>query len=118
AELRERLSEELDYRLEAEAQRRYAEEFSGDPGIQVPRVVWHGETLLVSEWLDGVPLSRVISHGSPEERDRAGQLLARFLFTGTARTGLLHADTHPGNFRLVPPEPGAPVDSWRLGVMD
>lgn len=118
AELRERLSEELDYRLEAQAQRRYAEEFSGDPGIQVPRVVWHGETLLVSEWLDGVPLSRVISHGSPEERDRAGQLLARFLFTGTARTGLLHADTHPGNFRLVPPEPGAPVDSWRLGVMD
>jgi predicted unusual protein kinase regulating ubiquinone biosynthesis (AarF/ABC1/UbiB family) len=45
-------------------------------------------------------------------------LLARFLFSGTARTGLLHADPHPGNFRLVPSAEGGPVASWRLGVLD
>ena len=37
-------------------------------------------------------------------------LLVRFLFSGPARAGLLHADPHPGNFRLLP--------DGRLGVLD
>ncbi len=37
-------------------------------------------------------------------------LLVRFLFSGPARAGLLHADPHPGNFRLL--------DDGRLGVLD
>ncbi|MDT0342565.1 ABC1 kinase family protein [Streptomyces litchfieldiae] len=116
-ELRERVAEELDYALEAEAQRTYAREFRDDPGVLVPDVVCQRDQVLITEWLGGVPLSKVISDGRREERDRAGQLLARFLFSGTARTGLLHADAHPGNFRLVPVE-GEPVSAWRLGVMD
>ncbi|MGP4114497.1 ABC1 kinase family protein [Streptomyces sp. 4N509B] len=118
AELRERVAEELDYGLEAEAQQICAAAFRDDPGVVVPEVVCHRDQVLVTEWLEGIPLSRVISDGSREERDRAGQLLAHFLFTGTARTGLLHADAHPGNFRLVPSEEGEPVSSWRLGVLD
>lgn len=118
AELRDRVAEELDYALEAEAQAAYAREFRGDPGMVVPEVVCQRDGVLVTEWLEGVPLARVISEGSQEERDRAGQLLARFLFSGTARTGLLHADTHPGNFRLVPSGPGEPVATWRLGILD
>ncbi|MEO3750203.1 AarF/ABC1/UbiB kinase family protein [Streptomyces sp. B6B3] len=117
SELRERVSEELDYGLEAEAQRTYAEMFRDDPGMLVPDVVCQVDQVLVSEWLEGVPLSRIIGEGSQEQRDRAGQLLARFLFSGTARTGLLHADAHPGNFRLVQTDDEDP-ESWRLGVMD
>ncbi len=61
----------------------------------------------------------MIESGSQEQRDRAGQLLARFLFSGTARTGLLHADPHPGNFRLLTGDDAdAPPESWRLGVLD
>ncbi len=116
-ELRDRVVEELDYALEAEAQRAYAEEFRDDPDVLVPDVVCQRDEVLITEWLDGTPLSQVIGGGSQEERDRAGQLLARFLFSGTARTGLLHADAHPGNFRLVPAE-DRPVSAWRLGVMD
>ncbi|MDT0307661.1 AarF/ABC1/UbiB kinase family protein [Streptomyces sp. DSM 44917] len=116
-ELRERVAEELDYGLEAETQRAFAEEFRDDPDVVVPEVVCEREQVLVTEWLEGVPLARVIEEGSREERDRAGQLLARFLFSGTGRTGLLHADTHPGNFRLVP-EDDRPVEEWRLGVLD
>ncbi|MGW4159612.1 ABC1 kinase family protein [Streptomyces sp. NPDC004788] len=118
-ELRDRVAEELDYGLEAEAQRRHAEEFAGDPDVVVPAVVHQSEQVLVTEWLDGVPLSEIIADGTPEQRDRAGQLLARFLFSGPARTGLLHADPHPGNFRLLPgPEDDAGAGSWRLGVLD
>ena len=39
----------------------------------------------------------------------------RFLFSGPARTGMLHADPHPGNFRVLPTADGAP---GRLGVLD
>ncbi|MER5495032.1 ABC1 kinase family protein [Streptomyces sp. NPDC002454] len=114
AALRDRVAEELDYGLEAHAQRVHAEEFAGDPDILVPAVVHQCEQVLVTEWVEGVPLARVIDEGTVEQRDRAGQLLARFLFSGPARTGLLHADPHPGNFRLLPDGDGG----WRLGVLD
>ena len=115
-ELRERVSEELDYALEAAAQRRHAEEFAGDPDILVPGVVAQAEQVLVTEWMDGTPLAEVIANGTQEERDRAGHLLARFLFAGPSRTGLLHADPHPGNFRLLKDD--GPAEDWRLGVLD
>ncbi|WP_432024396.1 ABC1 kinase family protein [Streptomyces parvus] len=125
-ELRDRVSEELDYELEAQAQREHAAEFADDPDVVIPQVVHQADQVLVTEWIDGIPLSEVIVEGTAEQRDRAGQLLARFLFSGPARTGLLHADPHPGNFRLLPPvqdaehpqEEGGPVGSWRLGVLD
>ena len=113
-ELRDRVSEELDYALEAEAQQTHATEFAGDPDVLVPAVVHQCDQVLVTEWIDGIPLSEVITEGTQEQRDRAGQLLARFLFSGPARTGLLHADPHPGNFRLLPDE----KSGWRLGVLD
>ncbi|GCD35024.1 ABC transporter ATP-binding protein [Streptomyces chrestomyceticus JCM 4735] len=118
-ELRDRVSEELDYALEAEAQQAHAEEFADDPDVRVPAVVHQSDQVLVTEWMEGVPLSEIIANGSQEERDRAGQLLARFLFSGTARTGLLHADPHPGNFRLLTGDaPDGPPEQWRLGVLD
>ncbi|MGV9348920.1 ABC1 kinase family protein [Streptomyces spiralis] len=117
SELKDRVSEELDYGLEAQAQQAHAEEFAGDPDVVVPAVIHQRDQVLVTEWIDGIPLSEVIADGSREQRDRAGQLLARFLFSGPARTGLLHADPHPGNFRLLPGGPEG-EDDWRLGVLD
>ena len=117
AELHARVTEELDYAMEAQAQRAYAAGYAGSPDVLVPDVVHQADEVLVTEWMDGVPLATVIAEGSQEERDRAGQLLTRFLFSGTARTGLLHADPHPGNFRLVTDGHEDP-ESWRLGVMD
>ncbi len=117
AELKDRVSEELDYDLEAQAQQAHAEEFTDDPDVVVPQVVHQSDQVLVTEWIDGIPMSEIIADGTQEQRDRAGQLLARFLFSGPARTGLLHADPHPGNFRLLPGGPEG-EDDWRLGVLD
>ncbi|MGW1351614.1 AarF/ABC1/UbiB kinase family protein [Streptomyces sp. sk2.1] len=122
-ELRDRVSEELDYEQEARSQQDHAEEFADDPDVVIPEVVYQSDQVLVTEWMDGVPLADVIAEGTPEQRDRAGQLLARFLFSGPARTGLLHADPHPGNFRLLPPDEGSGGEDgeesrWRLGVLD
>jgi predicted unusual protein kinase regulating ubiquinone biosynthesis (AarF/ABC1/UbiB family) len=116
AELRDRVTEELDYQLEAESQQAHADEFADDPDIAVPNVVAQAGQILVTEWMEGKPLSQVIASGTKTERDRAGQLLSRFLFAGPARTGLLHADPHPGNFRLI--KTGRSAASWKLGVLD
>ncbi len=110
AELEARVSEELDYRLEARSQETFADAYDGDSEIRVPHVVAGSERVLVSEWMDGTPLSAIIAAGSQEQRDRASLLLARFLFSGPVLAGLLHADPHPGNFRLLP--------DGRLGVID
>src|SRR6201996_360509 len=109
-ELRDRVAEELDYTMEAAAQQAFADAYRDDPDIYVPDVVMGTSQVLVSEWMDGTPLSKIISDGSKEERDRAGILLVRFLFSGPSRAGLLHADPHPGNFRLM--------EDGRLGVLD
>ena len=109
-ELRDRVTEELDYQLEAESQRAFAAAYAGDADIYVPDVILGTNHVLVTGWMDGTPLSRIISDGSKEDRDRAGILLIRFLLSGPARAWLLHADPHPGNFRLL--------DDGRLGVLD
>lgn len=109
-ELRTRVVEELDYRLEAKAQQAFADRFAGDPDIAVPNVVAGTDHVLITEWLDGTPLADIIATGTQEQRNAAGMLLVRFLFSGPTRVGLLHADPHPGNFRLLP--------DGRLGVLD
>jgi predicted unusual protein kinase regulating ubiquinone biosynthesis (AarF/ABC1/UbiB family) len=115
-EIQARAADELDYRLEAEAQATFAEAFRGDPEIVVPEVVAFGERVLVSEWMESPSsLASVITQGTQEERDHYGELLVRFLFAGPARTGMLHADPHPGNFRVLPGPKGRP---GRLGVLD
>lgn len=116
AEIQERAAEELDYDLEAQAQAAYAEAFRDDDDLVVPDVVDHGGTVLVTEWLDAPhSLAHVIREGTQAERDHYGELFVRFLFAGPSRSGMLHADPHPGNFRILPHEDGSP---GRLGVLD
>ncbi len=110
AELKERVLEELDYAMEADAQRRFATAFADDPDIAIPRVVASAPKVIVTEWLEGRPLSRIITSGTPVERDQAGSLLALLHYSAPARAKLLHADPHPGNFRILA--------DGRLGVVD
>src|SRR5215510_8001193 len=109
-ELRARVAEELDYRLEAASQDAFAAAFADDPDIYVPPTVEATDHVLISEWMDGTPLARIIAEGTQDQRDRAGLMLVRLLFSSPVRAGLLHADPHPGNFRLL--------DDGRLGVLD
>jgi predicted unusual protein kinase regulating ubiquinone biosynthesis (AarF/ABC1/UbiB family) len=101
-ELRDRVAEELDYLRESQNQRTYAAAFEGDPDFLIPHVLAASPHVIITEWVDGTPLSAIIAAGTQEQRDLAGTLLERFLLCGPARAGLLHADPHPGNFRMTP----------------
>ncbi|MBP6996242.1 MAG: AarF/ABC1/UbiB kinase family protein [Phycicoccus sp.] len=109
-ELVARMSEELDYTSEARHQRAFARAFRGDDDVLVPDVLAESGHVLVSEWVPGTPLSQIIASGTPEQRDEAAALYLEFLLRGPNRARLLHADPHPGNFRLTP--------DGRLGVLD
>jgi predicted unusual protein kinase regulating ubiquinone biosynthesis (AarF/ABC1/UbiB family) len=113
AELRARISEELDYELEAAAQAAFASAYADDPEIYVPPVVASAPQVLVTEWVDGTPLSALIANGDKDDqdaRDDAGRRIAVLHFSAPARTGMLHADPHPGNFRILA--------DGRLAVLD
>jgi len=116
AELQARVAEELDYTLEAQAQQAFAAAFRDDPEFYVPDVVAHTDKVLVSEWVDSpASLARLIAEGTQEERNHYGSLYVRFLFEGPARAGLLHADPHPGNFRVLAADT---AELGGLGVVD
>ena len=110
AELKKNALQELDYLAESNSQRRFAVAFEGDEDFLVPHVLAASPRVLISEWIEGTPLSAVIAAGSREERDRAGLLYQRFLLCSPARVELLHADPHPGNFRITA--------DGRLAVLD
>jgi predicted unusual protein kinase regulating ubiquinone biosynthesis (AarF/ABC1/UbiB family) len=110
AELRDRLTEELDYLHEGRTQTQFATTYADDPDVRVPAVVRATPRVLVMDWIDGTPLAAVARNGTQAERDRAAGLYQRFLVSGPERAGLLHTDPHPGNFRILP--------DGRLGVLD
>ncbi|MGX1808233.1 ABC1 kinase family protein [Nocardia sp. NPDC055321] len=106
----ERTADELDYRIEADHQRRFAIAYADDPDFFVPKVVASAPKVMVTEWMDAVPLGRVIAEGTAAQRDRAGELLAAFGLSSPVRVGYLHCDPHPGNYQLLP--------DGRLGILD
>ncbi|MEV0343380.1 AarF/UbiB family protein [Nocardia sp. NPDC050713] len=107
AEITERTEEELDYRNEAANQRAFAKAFDGHPEIVVPKVVASAPKVIVTEWLEGTPVSQIIKAGADDPegtvtlRNRVALLMGRFHFSSPETVGLLHADPHPGNFMAL-----------------
>ena len=108
-ELTERVSEELDYRIEAASQQQAAEGFAGSDEFVVPPVLFHTSKVMVSEWVEGVPFSTAATLPD-QERSEMALRYVRFLFAAPSKVGLLHADPHPGNFKILA--------DGRLGVID
>jgi predicted unusual protein kinase regulating ubiquinone biosynthesis (AarF/ABC1/UbiB family) len=110
-EIRDRISEELDYELEAQNHRALAREYRGHPFIVVPPVVTElcRERVIVSEYVEGRRFAEV--QGLPEpERSRFGEILFRFYVNGPFRHRLLNGDPHPGNSLLL--------DDGRVAFLD
>jgi predicted unusual protein kinase regulating ubiquinone biosynthesis (AarF/ABC1/UbiB family) len=103
SELRERISEELDYELEAQHQRRVERLLRGHPFIFVPRVDTALSTrrILVSEFIHGERFEAVRERDEAE-RDRYGEIVFRFYFGLLYRDRVALGDPHPGNYLLRP----------------
>ncbi|MGW8811118.1 ABC1 kinase family protein [Gordonia terrae] len=109
-ELIDRTEAELDYLGEADNQRAFAKAYDGHPDFLIPKVVASAPKVVVSEWVDGVPLSKIITTGDQKTRDDAAAKMAEFEVSSPYRVGLLHGDPHPGNFFVAA--------DGRFGVLD
>jgi hypothetical protein len=105
SEFRERVLDELDLEQEATAQRRFHRALRGHPSLTVPAPVMRlaHAGVLVSEWVDGTPLSQV------PDRDHVAAQLVRFAL-GSTTAGIVHADPDPEDVLVLP--------DGRLAILD
>jgi predicted unusual protein kinase regulating ubiquinone biosynthesis (AarF/ABC1/UbiB family)/cytochrome P450 len=103
-DISERITQELDFRIEANHQREFAERFHNHPFVNIPNVIdeLSTKTVLVTEWVDGENWATFLSHATQAEKDRAGEIIARFMFMCTRRYRHFNADPNPGNFIFDP----------------
>jgi predicted unusual protein kinase regulating ubiquinone biosynthesis (AarF/ABC1/UbiB family) len=109
-ELIERTEMELDYRLEADNQRAFAQVYKDHPHFVVPAVVASAPKVVIAEWIEGIPLSVIIRDGSREQRDLMGYRLFELTDDAPRKLEMMHGDAHPGNFMLMP--------GGKMGVID
>jgi predicted unusual protein kinase regulating ubiquinone biosynthesis (AarF/ABC1/UbiB family) len=99
AELRERVTEELDYRQEARNQQMFASFYQGHPTIHVPRVIAELSTrrVITSELADGARFAELAAW-SQAERDLTAETIYRFVFRSLYQAHAFNGDPHPGNY--------------------
>jgi predicted unusual protein kinase regulating ubiquinone biosynthesis (AarF/ABC1/UbiB family) len=103
AEIRERISDELDFELEAQNQRRLERLLRGHPHVRLPHVHTDLSTrrVLVTEYVDGLRTDEIKRLGETE-RDRIAEIAVRFFFGLAWRDGVVAGDPHPDNCILCP----------------
>jgi predicted unusual protein kinase regulating ubiquinone biosynthesis (AarF/ABC1/UbiB family) len=102
-ELRERLTEELDYTVEASNQRFFADAFAGHPFISVPGVVDELSTrrVLTTELATGSRFAEV-ERWPQAQRNLASEAIYRFVFRSIYQLHAFNGDPHPGNYLFRP----------------
>jgi predicted unusual protein kinase regulating ubiquinone biosynthesis (AarF/ABC1/UbiB family) len=99
AEVKERLTDELDYELEATNQQLFAEFYADHPFISVPAVLPSLSTarVLTTDLVNGATWQELLTWPQ-HERDLAGECLFRFVFRSLYGMHAFNGDPHPGNY--------------------
>ncbi len=107
-----RVAEELDYGLEAELTAAVRRGLRGRPRLRHPARWSHQSEQRHRQRVAGrrAAVRRSSPRGTPGGARRGRRALPGVPAGRSAASGLLHADPHPGNFRLLP--------DGRLGVLD
>jgi predicted unusual protein kinase regulating ubiquinone biosynthesis (AarF/ABC1/UbiB family) len=98
-EVTARITEELDYRIEAANQIEFRSRYEGHPFIRIPEVITElsTERVLVMDEHDGLRWTAALEQ--PQElKDRWGEVVYRFVFGSLYDFGAFNADPHPGNY--------------------
>jgi predicted unusual protein kinase regulating ubiquinone biosynthesis (AarF/ABC1/UbiB family) len=94
-----RITEELDYRLEAANQAEFADLYRGHPFIHVPEVIEElsNDRVLTQELVRGRSFGEAVA-ARRELRDRWAEAICRFIHGSYHCLSMFHGDPHPGNF--------------------
>jgi predicted unusual protein kinase regulating ubiquinone biosynthesis (AarF/ABC1/UbiB family) len=99
-ELRARMGEELDYKLEARNQQGFADLYRDHPFIRIPDVIPELSTarVLTTEWVDGLTWAKFEATADPAAKQKAAEVLFRFAQGSVHRYGIFNGDPHPGKY--------------------
>lgn len=100
AELRARIQDELDYRLEARSQALFRRLWDGHPLIRVPRVFPQQTTrrVLTSEHVRGFGFYDFLRESTDAEKRKASATIHDFVFDSMFCHLVYNGDPHPGNY--------------------
>ncbi len=99
AEIKSRISDELDYSLEARNQAMFANHYRNHPFIHIPDVLPSLSTarVLTTELVTGASWAEALTWDQ-DQRDLIGECLFRFVFRSLYGMHLFNGDPHPGNY--------------------
>jgi ubiquinone biosynthesis protein len=111
------ITTELNFTTEADNAERFAQNFAGRDRVRFPRVYRQASSkhVLTLEFFDGKKLDRAVADGA------SGKSIAK-LATGIIikmifEDGFFHADPHPGNVIIMPPNEDPVVGMIDLGMV-
>jgi predicted unusual protein kinase regulating ubiquinone biosynthesis (AarF/ABC1/UbiB family) len=103
-ELESRLREELDYRLEAANQERFAVMFADDPDVVIPRVHPDRSTgrVLTMDLVEGYPIDQLMAPSvDAAVKEWTAVKLFRLFYRQLLEFGVVQTDPHPGNYLVT-----------------
>jgi len=98
-EVSARVTEELDYRLEASHQQFFADAYRGHPFITVPGIIpeLSARRVLTQQLAEGLRWQAAVK-ADQDRRDAWGEAIYRFALGSLRRLRAFNADPHPGNY--------------------
>ena len=120
-ELSDTLTGELDYLREGHSAEHFAQFFTDDPSIHIPKIFWDYTTpaVITMERIRGtnildLPALEKAGFDRKELAKRSAELWVKMIFEDT----VFHADPHPGNLFVEPNGRLALVDFGMIGLVD
>jgi ubiquinone biosynthesis protein len=121
AEFARRLEQEMDFTAEAAHIERFAEQFTGEETLYVPKVYRATSTrrVLTMELIEAIKASELAELDAadlnrPEIARRIADLVMKQVFVH----GFFHADPHPGNIHILPGNVICFLDFGMMGFLD
>jgi ubiquinone biosynthesis protein len=108
---------QLDFRIEANNNRRFRANFRGHPDVVFPEVIAElsTERILSMSYVEGTKILAKRTRSDPKRVARLGlQALLKMIF----EDGFVHADLHPGNILITPEDKIALLDLGLVGELD
>ncbi|HUW82977.1 MAG TPA: AarF/ABC1/UbiB kinase family protein [Phycisphaerae bacterium] len=115
------IQRELDFINEASATARFGKALADQPKARVPAVRWEltSPSVLTLEWIKGVRLEDALADRDGQiDRTAVAQNLADLFLTQYFELGMFHADPHPGNLLIAPPDTVGLLDFGIVGLVD
>jgi len=112
---------EMDFLNEAAITDRIHQFFGADPNIVIPKVYWNltSSRVLTLTCITGRHFHEVLGDSTVElEKPKLARVLIETFMRQVLELGVFHADPHPGNFIIIPPDRIGLVDFGMAGQLD